>query len=290
MGTVQDVLDVASSQIGYSRWDDPEQGTKYGRWFADLIGAPYYAENGVPYCAMFVSWVFAHAGVSCAGLPSAYCPAMLDDAEREGRTVAIASAKAGDVVYFEWNGDGETDHVGIVTDNDGSCLSTIEGNTSAGSSGSQANGGVVAARQRSFANVCGIVRPYYGESGGGGTTGQGLEVDGVLGPLSVSEWQRQCGTSVDGMVAGQLEEYYHLWPALVATDNYDGSGSDLMREVQRKVGVSPATGIIAKGTISHLQGWLNLRGYDTGSDTSGMLQEGTAKAVQRSLNDGAWRE
>ena len=134
-----------------------------------------------------------------------------------------------------------------------------------------------------------ILRYSGADSGQGGTDAQKLEIDGYLGTLSVSEWQRQCGTYVDGKVTGQRKEYASLWPALIAIDDYDGSGSALMKVVQKAVGVSNPTGVIARGTICMLQGWLALRGYDIGSDRAGHLEEGTAKAIQKSLNDGMWR-
>lgn len=36
----------------------------------------------------------------------------------------------GDIVFFDWGGDGGADHVGIVESCDGSTVHTIEGNTS----------------------------------------------------------------------------------------------------------------------------------------------------------------
>ena len=122
-----------------------------------------------------------------------------------------------------------------------------------------------------------------------GVSAQLLDIDGILGPLSVAEWQRQCGTTTDGVVTGQRKEYANLWPALESIDDYDGSGSALMKAVQRVVGVSNPTGVIARGTICMLQGWLVLHGYDIGRDEAGVLDTGTAKAIQRSLNDGAWQ-
>lgn len=115
-----------------------------------------------------------------------------------------------------------------------------------------------------------------------------LDVDGYLGPLSVREWQAQLGTEQDGVVTGQREEYREVYPRLTSVDDFDGSGSSLMRAVQSKVGVPNPTGVIARGTVSMLQGWLTLHGYDVGTDTAGYLGDGTAKAVQRSLNDGTW--
>lgn len=286
MATAQDVLRVAESQVGYSRWDDPQPGTKYGRWYADLTGEPYYGESGVPYCAMFVSWVFDQAGAECAGLPGAYCPSMLAEAEAVGAAVKPTSARPGDVVYYDWGGDGETDHVGIVVENHGSYLTTIEGNTSTGS-GSQTNGGVVAERQRSWDYVCGVVRPNYDSESGGGTSTGILDVDGHLGPLSVAEWQRQCGTTVDGIVSGQSWECMTSYPNLESV-TYEGTGSDLMRKVQEMVGVDGPTGVIAGGTVASIQSWLIMHGYDCTYDRAGILGPETAKAIQRSLNDGAW--
>lgn len=160
------------------------------------------------------------------------------------------------------------------------------GKASGGQSGEQANETNTKPVYKYWAGWDCILR--YQDSDSDSNVSDKLVVDGVLGPLSISEWQRQCGTPVDGVVTGQLEEYYHLWPALTSTDEYDGTGSELMKVVQKTVGISPQTGIIAKGTICNLQGWLNLRGYDTDNDTNGMIQEGTAKAIQRSLNDEAW--
>lgn len=153
------LLSVARGQIGYSRWDDPEPGTKYGRWFAEKTGNAYYGKSGVPYCAMFVSWCANRAGISCAGLPGAYCPTMLQAGVDADDDYSASNAEPGDIVYFDWQSDGVSDHVGIVESNNGEYLTTIEGNTSKGSSGSQSNGGVVARRTRSYSVVKRVVRP-----------------------------------------------------------------------------------------------------------------------------------
>lgn len=286
MGTPDDVIRIATGEVGYSRWDDPETGTKYGRWYASLTGEDYYAENGVAYCAMFVSWVFHQARVACAGLPGAYCPAMLEEARRAGAAVPKSDARPGDVVYFDWQLDEETDHVGIVVANYGTFLETIEGNTSTGASGFQSNGGVVARRQRNLHNVCAIVRPDYD---GGGTEAGTLDVDGIIGPKSVTEWQRQLKTPADGIVSGQLSECRRAYPALTAV-TFDGGGSALMKRVQEIVGVPGPTGIIAGGTVCMLQGWLVLHGHSCAEDHAGVLGEATARALQESLNAREWEQ
>lgn len=287
MATPSDVLEIAASQIGYSRWTDPQAGTKYGRWYAEVTHEPYYAQNGVPYCAMFVSWVLAQAKQACAGFPGAYCPTMLQAARRAGLAVAYKDARPGDIVFFDWDG-GETDHVGIVELNKGSYYQTIEGNTSSGTSGSQGNGGVVARRTRALSVVCGVVRPPYTTSSDGApvevTT---LAVDGVIGPESVKGWQRAMKTPVDGVVSGQLEEYADAYPQL-KTVEFGGGGSSLMRAVQNVVGVPDPTGVIYHHTISLLQAWLVGMGHNLEGARVGELDTITAMAVQRSINDKAW--
>ena len=164
MATANDILRIAAGEIGYSRWNDPLAGTKYGRWYAQKVNSSYFGTNGVPYCAMFVSWVFDQAGQALTGLPSASCAAIRNanrNTERHIKT--IQNAKPGDVVLFDWNpsaGDGP-DHVGIVEKNCGSYLQTIEGNTSSGNSGSQSNGGGVYRRTRAWSTVYMIIRPVY---------------------------------------------------------------------------------------------------------------------------------
>lgn len=130
---------------------------------------------------------------------------------------------------------------------------------------------------------------YAGDDSGDSvaTAGVALDVDGSLGPLSVAEWQRQCGTMVDGCVSGQLKDCQGSYPALAAV-TFEGTGSDLMRKVQEVLGVPDPTGIVASGTVSMLQGWLYLHGHSCAKSTAGVLDEWTARALQESLNAGEW--
>lgn len=119
------------------------------------------------------------------------------------------------------------------------------------------------------------------------TVSGALYVDGYIGPKTVTEWQRQMVTEQDGVVSGQAEFYASAYPRLTSV-TFGSGGSDLMRAVQERVGVPYPTGVIAGGTICMLQGWLVLNGYSCASDKAGQLGEATAKALQRSLNDGKW--
>lgn len=127
------VLDVARGELGYDRFDDPEQGTKYGRWYAEEHGA-YFGTTGVPYCAMFTSWCFAQAGNSCAGLPAASTTAIKRAAEKAGRLRGnVRDAQPGDVLLFSWTSNqNDLDHTCICEANCGSYVQTIEGNVGGG--------------------------------------------------------------------------------------------------------------------------------------------------------------
>lgn len=163
MSAAKNVLYCARQWIGYSRWDDPEPGTVFGRWYAELVGDSYFGTSGIPYCAMFVSYCLNWAGIEAAGLPGAYVPWILSANSDAGRLVANEDAQPGDLVMFDWQGDGVADHIGIVEENhaDEGWMQTIEGNTSPGSGGSQSNGGGVYRRARNYSSIIGVARPYY---------------------------------------------------------------------------------------------------------------------------------
>lgn len=126
----QDVIEIARSQLGYTEStrnyivdenDNIHGYTRYGAWY----GSPYGE-----WCAMFVSFCMHYAGVeempqdaSCSNwvnvlseqdlykIPSEYVP------------------KVGDIIFFDWEGDGSADHVGLVDEVVDTNVVTIEGNS-----------------------------------------------------------------------------------------------------------------------------------------------------------------
>lgn len=150
--THSSVLEIAKRELGYTEAGDPLTGTKYGRWFAQKMGASWYGGNGVPWCAMFVSWVLDQAKVSCRAFPNAVA---IDKTDPLGNRMVLArDLKPGDIVGFDWDGDGLGDHVGIVESVTATKVNTIEGNTGKGE---------VARRSRPFSEVTCGVRPYYSD-------------------------------------------------------------------------------------------------------------------------------
>ena len=281
--SANDVLSIARGEIGYNRWNDPEAGTKYGRWYAKDHGS-YYGASGVPFCAMGVSWVFAQAGASCAGIPNAYVPYIRSAAIGAGKTVSKASAQPGDVVIFQWD-SGAVDHVGIVEKNCGSYIQTIEFNTTI-------NGitGSVGRRTRAWGVVDSIVRPNYGSINGGNV--ETLDVDGYWGAKTTLKLQQVLGAPYkDAAISRQNPD--HKWRMPACTSGWewsmgDGSGSQTIKLMQAKIGVAQ-DGIMGPDTINALIG------YYTGKGSGAILKDGkldeqsmTVKAMQRALNSGTF--
>lgn len=114
-----DIVEVAASQIG------------------NVGGQPYWSWYGfsgrVEWCACFVSWCANECGYIEAGvIPKfAACSAGVQWFKSAGLWRDRGyEPQQGDIVFFDWGGDGGADHVGIVESRDGSTVHTIEGNTS----------------------------------------------------------------------------------------------------------------------------------------------------------------
>lgn len=295
--TAADVLAKARADIGYSRWTDPEQGTVYGRWYAKLTGSSYYGTNGVPFCAMAVSYWFAQAGATCAGIPEAYCPYILNKAKAAGAVLADKTkAQPGDVVLFDWDG-GVVDHVGIIEKNCGSYVQTIEGNTTI-----NGRSGAVGRRTRSWGTIAAVIRPSYGSASGSASTSKPsastsakLKVDGYIGKDSTTEWQTQLGTYADGSIDGQASGNKKYLPNLTSV-KYGSGGSPMVKALQRfleskgySVGKSGIDGLLGYDTVIALQKWMrDALGYKK-HGIDGIFGINTAANVQNALNAGAFK-
>lgn len=281
MTTALDVLRIAAGEIGYSRWDDPEEGTKYGRWYAEKHGK-YFGSSGVPFCAMGASWVLHQAGIEPPGGAFAYVPAGINAARAKNRLLADETdAQAGDLVCFDWDDDGISDHVGIVEFNAGSYLQTIEFNTATGNGGSQGNGGGVYRRTRDWDSVTAVIRPDYDQAAS--TVGRITE-DGYWGPRTTAALQEILCTPIDGIVSSQEVENRPI--LLACTDGWewetDPDGSAVIAAMQARLG-APIDGIMGPTTINALSARYEIEGDGTLSDPSL-----TVAALQAALNNGGF--
>lgn len=96
-------------------------------------GRPYWSWSGfgsrVPWCACFVSWVLGNCGIPEPRFT--YCPTGIEYFQANGRYApgGYTDLVAGDIIFFDWEGDGESDHTGLVIGTDGVNVYTIEGNS-----------------------------------------------------------------------------------------------------------------------------------------------------------------
>ena len=145
MSAIEKVISIARAELGY--WEKKSNANldsktanagsnNYTKYWQDI--KPEY--QGQPWCACFVTWVFVQAfGKDNAAkllkhYPYVYCPTM------SGLFTLNSNPKVGDIVIF--NNNGTFTHTGIVTEVNGDYFTTIEGNTSNGST-IVANGGAV---------------------------------------------------------------------------------------------------------------------------------------------------
>lgn len=118
MGTSNSKLvNIAASQIGN------QGGAPYWSWYG-------YSER-VEWCACFVSWVAYQSGDLDITIPK-YAAVVdgikwyQDKGKWQGRSY---TPKTGDVIFFDWENDGISDHTGFVEKVENGIIYTIEGNS-----------------------------------------------------------------------------------------------------------------------------------------------------------------
>lgn len=153
MATAEQVLAIARAELGYTENPRRSNQTKYGVWFG---------MNGQPWCMMFVQWCFdqAEAADLLPNTTTASCGTMMRAAQAVVGCWVTGNYRPGDVVIYDFDGDGTTDHTGIVESVTTSGVIAIEGNTG---SGNDANGGQVQERPRNYDVIKGAIRPAYEE-------------------------------------------------------------------------------------------------------------------------------
>ncbi|MGB4958675.1 MAG: CHAP domain-containing protein [Saprospiraceae bacterium] len=144
------IIEVATRELGTKESPKNSNKTKYGKWFG---------LDGVPWCAIFVSWAYAHAGdkLPKIGFSKGFAGCQTGYAYFKKNGWITDTPTEGDIVLFDWQGDGRYDHTGLfVKWLDGYHFETIEGNTSLQN---QSNGGEVMRRIRSNKNVIFVSKP-----------------------------------------------------------------------------------------------------------------------------------
>ena len=154
MNAVSKILSVARGEIGTT-----EKGSNNVTYNDEYYGGP---GHNYAWCVVFVWWVFKHAdmsGLFCAGKKMNQCTKVMKYAKDSGCWVT-KDYKAGDLLLFDWNGDGVPEHIGILEydqEPGGFRLKTIEGNTTNEDKSKEG----VFRKFRNVSNVLGAYRPSY---------------------------------------------------------------------------------------------------------------------------------
>ena len=114
----QAIVEVALTQLGN------EGGQPYWSW--------YGFDGRVEWCACFVSW----CADQCSYIESGIIPKFAGCVDGSNWFKGNGQwqdrnyePQAGDIIFFDWEGDGETDHVGIVEKCENGVVYTVEGNS-----------------------------------------------------------------------------------------------------------------------------------------------------------------
>lgn len=141
------IIEIAQAEIGYQEQEDNQ--TKYGKWFG---------LDSVPWCAIFVSWCYHMAGLPLGnlGFTKGFAGCQTGYRLFKEKGWIVSDPQPGDIVLFDWNGDGRFDHAGIYESHyDFKRIYTIEGNTSMKNN---SNGGTVMRRIRNT-DKCIFIHP-----------------------------------------------------------------------------------------------------------------------------------
>lgn len=118
-GGNQAIVEIALSQLGNVG------GQPYWSW--------YGFQSHVQWCACFVSWCADQCGYIDSGIipKHAACQDGANWFQAHGQWKSRDYIPSpGDIIYFDWNGDGHTEHVGIVEKVENGTVYTVEGNAS----------------------------------------------------------------------------------------------------------------------------------------------------------------
>lgn len=243
----QSILNTAAAENGTKESPACSNRTKYGEW---------YGLNGQKWCCIFVSWVYNQAGNPLEPIdsPKGYqsCQSAFNFWHRKKRFTR--DPQPGDIVLYDWTGDGHCDHTGIFVDwldDTKTRFRAWEGNTA---QGNDSDGGEVMLRDRRKTSVAAFATPFAldntasvdmtsdntlekGDMGAAVTVLQKLlhdldfsiTVDGIFGAETesiIKTFQQQHSLAVTGKVTpeilGAIEEEAAL-PAVPAKKFTSGS-------------------------------------------------------------------
>lgn len=128
------------------------KGSNNIKYNTDYYGHAVSGDN-YAWCCAFIWWVFRKcglAGLFCNGNKTAYCPFVVNWARTHNEWVT-SGYQLGDILLYDWNGDGMADHIGWCAGTSGNYAKSIEGNSS----------DAVRMNSQPFSKIMGAYRPSY---------------------------------------------------------------------------------------------------------------------------------
>jgi peptidoglycan hydrolase-like protein with peptidoglycan-binding domain len=263
----QSILDTAAAENGIKESPSNSNKTKYGAW---------YGLDGEKWCAIFVSFIYHHAGhpLEAIDRPKGYqsCQSGFNFWKRKNRFTK--EPQPGDIVLYDWTGDGHCDHTGIFVtwlDDAKTRFQAWEGNTA---QGNDSDGGQVILRERRKTMVSAFVTP--------------LALDGNIPVNGSTDDTLEKGDS--GAAVTVLQKLLHDLDFRITVDGIFGSETEnIIKEFQQKHSLA-VTGIVTPEILGAVQEEASLPKVPAKKFTSGAFikkgDSGTAVlSIQKALNE-----
>lgn len=283
----QSIIAIAASQDGIVESPPNSNKTKYGKW---------YGLDGVKWCCIFVSWVYDQAGHHLEKVDTANgyqsCQSGFIFWKRNG--CIVKEPQSGDIVLYDWGGDGICDHTGIFLkwiDAAKTAFQAWEGNTEIGNN---SDGGRVMLRSRKRSLVRAFVTPKalneamappHDDNLQNGDTGSNVTVlqkmlfdldfkikaDGDFGAGTeeiVRQFQQKHNLPVTGIVTPEL---FGLIQEEASLPNVPGKKFTTGSYLRKGDGGD---------AVVQIQQALNAKGADPKIDEDGVFGNGTVRAVK----------
>jgi len=210
---------------------------------------------GAPWCNAEVTLAFHEIGESklyCDGRKEIGCPHSIKWCYKNLASLPIYLALEGDVVYFDWDGNGTPNHIGFARHRISDFqLATVEGNTS---------GGKIDNKIREAKCIQAVFRPLYPVDKSEFDAYKELELDGCFGFNSVAVLQRFLMLEVDGSF-GLIT--LKAWQKFIGVEPDGVWGVKTTKATQKVVGAK-VDGYCGKKTVIAWQKWLNKQVFTTG--------------------------
>lgn len=226
-------------------------------------------------CSSLVIFALREAGFDTGS--ASYTGNMSSNLTARGwvRVANNGNPQIGDILLNDVN------HVAVYVGNGKLCQASIsENGTITGAGGDQTG------NETNMRNYYNYPWNCYLRYTGASTSGSDkLAIDGSCGPATIRKWQKVMGTTVDGIISGQLvpDERTYWRPNLVTECvRYGGTGSDVVLATQRKLRAEgrysgALDGLLGPGTIKGIQAH-----YGLTQDAS--FGPATVMALQTALN------